>query len=64
MNLEQRLSELEARVSRLEKEAAAATTANVTLDSKKIANVLVQAIEDGIIQAFEARRRRTGPSRS
>jgi 3-phenylpropionate/cinnamic acid dioxygenase small subunit len=64
MNIEQRLSELEARVSRLEKEAAAATTANVTLDSKKIANVLVQAIEDGIIQAFEARRRRTGPSRS
>jgi hypothetical protein len=47
-----------------QKEAAAATTANVTLDSKKIANVLVQAIEDGIIQAFEARRRRTGPSRS
>jgi 3-phenylpropionate/cinnamic acid dioxygenase small subunit len=64
MNLEQRLSELEERVSRLEKEAAAATTANVTLDSKKIANVLVQAIEDEIIQAFEARRRRTGPSRS
>jgi hypothetical protein len=39
-----------------QKEAAAATTANVTLDSKKIANVLVQAIE--------ARRRRTGPNRS
>jgi 3-phenylpropionate/cinnamic acid dioxygenase small subunit len=63
MNLEQRLTELENRVSRLEKEAAAATTANVTLDSKKIANDLIQAIEDGIIQAFEARRRRTGLSR-
>ncbi|WP_199426269.1 hypothetical protein [Thermaerobacillus caldiproteolyticus] len=63
MSIEQRLAELEARVSRLEKEAAAATTANVTIDSKKIANDLIQAIQDGIIQASEARRRRTGPNR-
>jgi hypothetical protein len=51
MNLEQRLSELEARVSRLEKEAAAATTAREIWILTKVNGEYVSL---GVANGYEA----------
>jgi prefoldin subunit 5 len=54
MNLEQRLSELEARVSRLEKEAAAATTAEIEKHLNDLPNSTKEIIQKEIEKAKQS----------
>lgn len=54
MNLEQRLSELEARISRLEKEAAAATTAETEKHLNDLPNSTKEIIQKEIEKAKQS----------